>query len=78
MLVLTCNNCKNEVVVNPHLYDAEILIEKDPLRFAPEYRARVRSEVICPDCGHHLYNIHSCPVSTSDIIELALRRERQE
>ena len=77
MLVLTCKKCKNEVTVNPHLYEAEILFEKDPVRFTSVYMARVRSEVICPDCGCHLYNIHSCPIRTSDIIELALRRERQ-
>ena len=78
MLVLTCLGCKNEVVVNPHLYEAEILFTKDHLTFRPEYTARVRSEVICPDCGQHLYNIHSCPIRTSDIIELAVRRERQQ
>ena len=77
MLVLTCNNCKNEVTINPHLYDAEILLQDDPLNFERGYMAKVRSETICPDCGYHIYNYHSCPVYTSDIIELALRREKQ-
>lgn len=75
MLKLTCKNCKEEVVINPHLYDAIITVEEDPLRLEREYTARVRSETICPRCGHHMYDYHTCPISTSDIIDLALRRE---
>lgn len=77
MLVLTCKNCNKEVTVNPHLYDAEIRLGKDHLSFESGYEAKVRSEAICPNCGNHIYNFHSCEIYTSDIIQLALRRERQ-
>ena len=77
MLVMTCVSCKSEVTVNPHLYDAEILLKKDHLSLECGYTAKVRSEAICPNCGNHIYHYHSCPVYASDIIELALRRERQ-
>ena len=75
MLRLTCDHCKEEVVVNPHLYDATITVEEEPLYLERGYTARVRSETICPHCGHHMYNYHTCHISTSDIIDLALRRE---
>lgn len=75
MLRLTCKNCKEEVVVNPHLYDTTILVEEDPMHMRRGYTARVRSETICPRCGNHMYNYHTCPISTSDIVDLALRRE---
>ena len=75
MLRLTCKNCKQEVIINPHLYDAMITIEEDPVHLKREYVAKVRSETICPSCGHHIYNYHNCPISTSDIIDFALRRE---
>lgn len=75
MLKLTCDRCKEEVVVNPHLYDADITREDEPLYQTRCFTARVRSEAICPYCGQHLYNYHKCPISTSDIVDLALRRE---
>ena len=75
MLKITCDRCKEEVVINPHLYDATIRIEDEPIYQTRSYVAVVRSEAICPRCGNHLYNYHKCPVSTSDIIDLALRRE---
>lgn len=75
MLKLTCKNCKEEVVVNPHIYDATILVEEDPMRMNRGYTARVRSQTICPRCGYNMYGYHICPISTGDIIDLALRRE---
>lgn len=75
MLKLTCDRCKQEVVVNPHLYDASIVVTDEPLYQTRGYTASVRSETICPHCGHHMYNYHKCPITTSDIIDLALRRE---
>ena len=75
MLRLTCSNCKNEVIVAPHLYDAMITVEEDPLNLERGYTARVRSEAICPHCGYHMYNHHTCPISSSDVVDLALRRE---
>ena len=75
MLKLTCQNCKEEVVVNPRLYDAMITVAEDPLCLERGYTARVRSETICPRCGNHMYGYHKCHISTSDVVELALRRE---
>ena len=75
MLKLTCRNCKEEVISNPHLYDVKITTEEGPMRLECVYTARVRSEAICPRCGHHIHDYHTCPISTSDIIDLALRRE---
>jgi hypothetical protein len=75
MLKITCNRCKEEVIVNPHFHDAYITITDEPIYQTRSFAAVVRSETICPHCGHHLSNYHKCPVSTSDIIDLALRRE---
>ena len=75
MLKLTCNRCKQEVVVNPHLYDASIFVKEEPRYQTHSFNATVRSEAMCPHCGNHMYNFHKCPISTSDIVELALRRE---
>ena len=76
MLKLTCDRCKQEVIVNPHFYDADITKTGEPLYQTRSFTAVVRSESICPHCGHHLDNYHKCPISTSDIIDLALRREQ--
>ena len=77
MLKLPCDRCRQEVIVNPHLYDVTITVEEDPLNLERGYTARVRSEAICPHCGNHMYNYHKCPITTSDVIDLALRREVQ-
>jgi hypothetical protein len=75
MLKITCDECKQEVVINPHYYDAKITMTDEPIYQTRSFTAVVRSESICPKCGCHLYKYHECPISTSNIIDLALRRE---
>jgi hypothetical protein len=75
MLRLTCLNCKNDVVVNPYLYEPRIITSEEFLTHERTYTAKVRGEATCPTCGNHIYETFTCPIYTKDIIDIALRRE---
>ena len=75
MLKLTCHNCKNEIVVNPYFYAAMIKVEDDPSICRRGYVAMVTGDYVCPSCGATTTELFQCPITTSDIVELALRRE---
>lgn len=75
MLKLTCGICKNEIVVNPYFYAPKIKVEEDPSLCRRIYVATVAGEYFCPSCGATTNQIFECLISTSDIIDLALRQE---
>lgn len=75
MLKLTCLECKNDVIVNPHLYDPRIVVSEEFLSHEKTYTAKVNGKALCPHCGGDICEIFTCPISTSDIVDLALRRE---
>ena len=75
MLKLTCHMCKNENVVNPYLHAPIIRVEDDPILLRRTYTAEVKGDYVCPSCGATTTEVFKCPISMSDIEELALRRE---
>ena len=75
MLRLTCSNCNNEVVVSPYFHRSTIITEEDPSQCWRTYIAKVDGNFVCPQCGMMKTQTFQCPILTSDVIDLALRRE---
>ena len=75
MLKLTCHMCNNENVVNPFFHAPQITVEEDPSLCRRAYTATVTGDYVCPSCGATTTELFKCPISTSDITDLALRRE---
>jgi hypothetical protein len=75
MLKLTCHMCKNEIVVNPYFHAPMIQVVEDPSLCRRTYTATVAGDYVCPNCGAATTESFKCPISTSDIANLALRRE---
>ena len=75
MLRLTCPDCNNEIVVSPYFHRSEIVIEDDPSMLWRTYIAKVDGRYVCPKCGAMKVETFQCPISSSDVVELALRRE---
>ena len=75
MIKVTCHMCKNENVVNPYFYAPMIKVEEDPSICRRTYTATVTGDYVCPSCGATTTELFECPISTSDITGLALRRE---
>ena len=76
MIQITCPNCKEENYVTMYLHDARIILNESFER--KEYFACVEGKAICPSCGHEIEKRYSCPVYSSDITRLALRRENTD
>lgn len=74
MIQVTCNKCKEEVVVPFYFYDIRILTRDEPMYRDKEYNASAIGKAICPRCGNDLREHFSCPISQDDILELATRR----
>ena len=75
MLKITCQSCKDEIIINPYLYAQTIIVEEDPSLCQRTYTARVAGDYVCPSCGAQVTEMFKCPILRSDIINLALRRE---
>ena len=75
MIKVTCNQCKNENVVNPYFYAPIIRVIEDPSLCRRTYTANVTGDYVCPSCGATTTELFECPISTGDIVNLALRRE---
>ena len=75
MLKLTCHMCKNEIVVSPYFHAPMIRVAEDPSLCRRTYTAEVAGDYVCPSCGATTTELFECPISTSDIVDLALRRE---
>lgn len=74
MIQVTCNKCKEEVVVPLFFYDVRILVEDNPMTMHREYTASALGKAICPQCGNEIRE-HCCtPIFNDDIIKLATRR----
>ena len=75
MLKITCQSCKDEIIINPYLHAQKIIVEENPLLCQRTYTARVTGDYVCPCCGAQTTEKFECPISRSDIIDLALRKE---
>lgn len=75
MLKIKCTRCDMESTVNMYFHNPEIHVKEDLFMMTREYTARVRGRTICPACGTEIIEHFSCPISYSDIVDLALRRE---
>ena len=74
MIQVTCNRCKEEVVVPLYFYDVRIVVEDNPTNMNREYIASAMGKAICPQCGNEIREHCHCPIFTNDIIDLATRR----
>ena len=74
MLKLTCNRCKQEVVVPLYFYDIRILVEDNPVNMNREYTASALGKAICPNCGNEIQEHCKSLITLSDIENLATRR----
>lgn len=74
MIKVTCNRCKEEVVVPLYFYDIRILTEDEPMYHNKEYVASAMGKAICPQCGNEIREHCRCPIFNDDIIDLATRR----
>jgi hypothetical protein len=74
MIKVTCNRCKEEVVVPLYFYDVRILVEDNPMNMHREYTASAMGKAICPCCGNEIREHCRSPIFDSDIKDLATRR----
>lgn len=74
MLKVTCKHCKEEVIVPLYFYDIRILVEDNPMNMRREYTASALGKAICPCCGNEILEHCKCPITLSDIENLATRR----
>jgi hypothetical protein len=74
MIKVTCNKCKEEVVVPLYFYDVRILVEDNPMNMHREYTASAVGKAICPCCGNEIREHCRSPIFDSDIKDLATRR----
>ena len=75
MLKIKCTRCDTESTVNMYFYNPEIYVREDPSLMERDYTARATGRAICPTCGTEMIEHFSCPITRSDVIDLALRRE---
>lgn len=75
MLKIKCNACNEEVSVNMFFYGADIKVEENPVFLTRTHVASVHGRTTCPSCGAEIAKVFYCPLTTSDITDLALRRE---
>ena len=74
MIKVTCNKCKEEVVVPLYFYDIRILVEDNPMNMHREYTASAIGKAICPRCGNEIREHCTNLIFNDDIINLATRR----
>lgn len=74
MIKVTCNRCKEEVIVPLFFYDVRILVEDNPMDMCRGYTALAYGKAICPQCGYEIREPCRCPIFNDDIIDLATRR----
>ena len=75
MLVIECDNCKEEVTVNMHISNPIINFQKDGFKNIVCYIAKAKGRAICPKCGAEIEKYFESEIYPSDVINLALRRE---
>lgn len=77
MIKVTCNRCKEEVVVPLYFYDVRIVVEDNPMNMNREYTASAMGKAICPCCGNEIREHCRNTIYDDDIIKLATRRYSQ-
>ena len=76
MLKIDCDTCKEEVIVNMHMSRPTIVFWRDGFNDRISWTARVKGRAICPKCGAEIEKHFESEIYPSDIIDLALRKER--
>jgi hypothetical protein len=75
MLKITCDTCRETVVVNMYTSHPAINFCKDAFNLKLAYSAKAKGRAICPKCGAEIVKHFESEITPSDIIDLALRRE---
>ena len=75
MLKITCDACKETVVVNMYTSHPAINFYRDGIHDRLSYSAKAKGHAICPKCGAEIVKHFESEITASDIIDLALRRE---
>lgn len=76
MLKVDCKNCKEEVIVNMHMSQPTINFYRDEPNDRISWSAHVKGRAICPTCGVEIIKRFESEICLSDVVDLALRRER--
>ena len=76
MVKVTCSRCREEVMLPFYFYDIRIIVRDAPFSTdsGKDYIASVLGKATCPNCGDDIREMFTCPITHSDIIELATRR----
>lgn len=76
MVQVKCNNCREDVEVSMYYHDTRVVAQAMFPSDVKEYVAYTRGKAICPMCGHEIHKEFKESLSTKDIIELAIRKEK--
>lgn len=76
MLVIDCDTCKEEVTVNMYMGRPFLVSYREGFDNKILWLARVKGRTICPKCGAEIEKLFESEISPSDLMDLALRRER--
>ena len=74
---IKCENCKEEFITEPYLYNANITTRHQPLTDNDYHVARVFAKAVCPNCGEINTPVCECDIYEHDIIDLAIRRYKR-
>ena len=77
MLQINCDVCREEVIVNMHISNSGIVFHRDGFDDKISYIARAKGRAICPKCGREIIKYFESEIYSSDVIDLALRKEQQ-
>ena len=77
MLKINCDICNEEVTVNMHISNPVINFQREGFNDRICYIAKAKGRAICPKCGAEIIKQFESEIYLSDVIDLALRRERK-
>lgn len=77
MIKVKCSHCKKEAMLPLYFYDIRIIVQDVPFSTdsGKDYTASALGRATCPNCGEDIREHFTCPITRSDILELATRRE---
>lgn len=74
----TCYRCKNSIDIPMYFYTHRITKETAFLSTTEQYVAKVTGKAICPHCGEEIHQDFTSIISKQDIVELAIREEKNK
>lgn len=77
MLKINCDICNEEVTVNMYISNPVINFQREVFNDGICYIAKAKGRAICPNCGAEIIKQFESEIYPSDVIDLALRRERK-